>query len=501
MGKTTVAIIGAGIAGLAAGCYAQMNGLRSVIFELHDIPGGLCTSWERKGYLFDGSLRYLYGSGEGKPFHRLWQELGVLDGLRFVHHEEFMRVVDGEGETLIAYTDPDRLEAHLMDLAPEDEGLISWFADSIRRFERFDLARIYEEPRPLMSGLDGLDLAKDMIGFAPDLARWGLLSAADFGERFTNAFLRRAVPVMFGWRDIPMVGGLTQLAYMHTGNAGYPVGGSLAFARRLERRYLELGGTIHYECQVEAVDVEEDRAVGVTLYNDDVVPADYVVSACDGRGTALTLLDGRYTDRALRSLYDGHLPILSQVQVSLGVARDLSDTPHFATFLLDEPVRIGDRDRTEIGVQHYAFDPTTAPPGKSAVVSLLESDYGYWQRIYGRRPYRREQAALGEQLLDALDAHLPGLRADVEVLDVATPVSFERYTGNWLGATTGWLLTKETLPVMLKGVRQTLPGLEGLYLAGQWVEPGGGVPMVAMSGRKAIQLLCDAEDRPFLTGS
>ncbi|MCA9968271.1 MAG: NAD(P)-binding protein, partial [Anaerolineales bacterium] len=44
-----ILIIGAGIAGLAAGCFAQMNGYQSEIFELHDLPGGLCTAWERKG--------------------------------------------------------------------------------------------------------------------------------------------------------------------------------------------------------------------------------------------------------------------------------------------------------------------------------------------------------------------------------------------------------------------------------------------------------------------
>ena len=63
----SVIIIGAGVAGLAAGCYAQMNGYDSQIFELHDLPGGLCTAWERKGFRFDGCLHYLFGSGPGQP--------------------------------------------------------------------------------------------------------------------------------------------------------------------------------------------------------------------------------------------------------------------------------------------------------------------------------------------------------------------------------------------------------------------------------------------------
>jgi phytoene dehydrogenase-like protein len=54
---------------------------------------------------------------------------------------------------------------------------------------------------------------------------------------------------------------------------------------------------------------------------------------------------------------------------------------------------------------------------------------------------------------------------------------------------------------MLLGVPKTLPGLRNLYMAGQWVEPGGSVPLAAMSGRNAIQLVCAAEKRSFQTGA
>ena len=58
----SIIIIGAGFAGLAAGIYAQMNGYRTQIFEMHSLPGGLCTSWRRRGYTFDGGVRYLSGT-------------------------------------------------------------------------------------------------------------------------------------------------------------------------------------------------------------------------------------------------------------------------------------------------------------------------------------------------------------------------------------------------------------------------------------------------------
>jgi phytoene dehydrogenase-like protein len=57
--EKSIIIVGAGMAGLSTGCFAQMNGYKTTIFEMHNIPGGLCTAWKRKGYKFDISMHML----------------------------------------------------------------------------------------------------------------------------------------------------------------------------------------------------------------------------------------------------------------------------------------------------------------------------------------------------------------------------------------------------------------------------------------------------------
>jgi len=57
MADKSIIIIGAGIGGLATGCYAQMNGYRTQIFEMHTQPGGVCTSWKRRGYYYQKHSR------------------------------------------------------------------------------------------------------------------------------------------------------------------------------------------------------------------------------------------------------------------------------------------------------------------------------------------------------------------------------------------------------------------------------------------------------------
>jgi phytoene dehydrogenase-like protein len=499
MKRKSIIIIGAGIAGLAAGCYAQMNGYDSQIFELHDLPGGLCTAWERKEYIFDGCIHYLFGSGAGQPFNSVWQELGVLNNRVLVNHEELMRVTDPDGATLIVYSDPDRLEDHLKGISPDDAELIDDFTAGIRLFRDFDMTLLQQKPKDLMSAQEWGELGIKMLPYVPAMARWALLSAEELGQKFKNPFLRRAIPQIFAWTDIPVMVGMSLLAYMDRQNAGFPMGGSLEFARAIEKRYLDLGGQIHYKSQVEKILVKNHQAVGVRLYNNHEQFADYIVSAADGHGTIFDLLDGDYVDRQIKEFYNYSLPTHSIILVSFGVNRDLTDQPHWVTYLLNDPIFIAGENRYEIGVKHYCFDRGLAPIGKSSVEIMLPGDFSYWQRIYGRKLYDTEQIEVSNQAIEQLSQIYPGISGQVEVTDIATPLSFERYTGNWLGSTCGWLLTKKTMQLMIQGMKKTLPKLKNFYMAGQWVEPGGSLPIVAMSGRNAIQLICHADHKEFET--
>ncbi|HEY5494554.1 MAG TPA: FAD/NAD(P)-binding protein [Candidatus Anoxymicrobiaceae bacterium] len=71
-------IIGAGMGGLAAGIYGQLNGYDTSIFEQHNAPGGQCASWRRKGYTFDACIHHLYGCAPGSHVYELWKEIGAM---------------------------------------------------------------------------------------------------------------------------------------------------------------------------------------------------------------------------------------------------------------------------------------------------------------------------------------------------------------------------------------------------------------------------------------
>jgi len=190
MEQKSIIIIGAGIAGLSAGCYGQMNGYRTQIFELHDKPGGLCTSWKRRGYTIDGCIHWLVGSSPGNAFYRFWEELGAVQGRRMIDHEEFMRVEGKEGKVLIVYTDINRLEQHMKELAPEDKDAIEEFTKAVHTRTHLDMP--IEKAPELYSTIDGLKMMFTMFPLLRFMRKWKRISVRDFAKSFKNPFLRQA---------------------------------------------------------------------------------------------------------------------------------------------------------------------------------------------------------------------------------------------------------------------------------------------------------------------
>ena len=123
--EKSIIVVGSGMAGLSAGCYARMNGYKAEIYEMHSIPGGLCTAWHKKGYTFDISMHMLTGSISG-PFHQMWEELGVIQKFNFYYHDHLAQI-EGMGKKLRLPVDRKKFEEELTAISPVDSKLIKEF--------------------------------------------------------------------------------------------------------------------------------------------------------------------------------------------------------------------------------------------------------------------------------------------------------------------------------------------------------------------------------------
>ncbi len=495
MSEKSMIVIGAGIAGLSAGVYACLNGYRTHIFEMHTLPGGLMTAWKRKGFTVEGCIHWLTGSAPGSSLYPLWEEIGLIQDRQILDLEEFLHYESKSHGKLILYANLDRFQEHLLTLAPEDEKEIRRMIADARKLVKFDLLG-----PPEGNLWQGLKTLTAMAPFAPIMMRFMKMPMDKFGERFKNPLLREVFREMWG-KDFSAFSFMMMLSWMHAKQAGYPVGGSLPMACAVEQRYKSLGGEITYGKRVQKILVENDRAVGVRLDDGSEHRADVVISAADGHATIFDMLEGKYVNEKIKGYYE-NLPIFEPLlYISLGINQDFKDQPATISgidFPLDEPITLGDKTYERLHLHAYNYDPTFAPEGKTVAMIMLPAHYEYWKNLEetDTELYEAKKNEAGERVIAALDQRFPGMSKDVVMCDVATPVTFERYTGNWKGCFEGWLATPETMTMRME---KTLPGLENFYMVGQWVQPGGGLPSGVMTARQVMQTICKKEKATFRT--
>jgi phytoene dehydrogenase-like protein len=490
-----VLVIGAGIAGLAAASYLRRNGFETEIFEANTMAGGLCTGWKRNGFTFDGCIHWLMGSSPTSNLHTIWKELGAGD-LDYIEWSVYTVVRLSGGDSFTVYTDPATLEAEMIRLSPEDSLFAGNFTRAIRAVSRIDLPGAFDA----LSGGEKFALLARLPAALIALAPWMKKSFADLIGMIRGEKLREAFSGLYGEStgEFPATAPLMMLGFMAKKSSGYPIGGSLAFAQAIERKYLELGGKIHYGNRVDEILVEGGVAVGLRGAWGEA-RCDYVVAAGDAHDLMTRLLGGRYAHADLDEAFRSYRRFPSLIFVSIGLGADYSSLPHSFSFPLAEPLVLegGALVRNRLGVRFLSFDPTSAPTGKTAAIVMIETDNdAYWTSLHDRGDdaYTEEKRRVSKEVIRALGREFPGLQPAVETVDVATPWTFIRYTGNWHGSFEGWLPTTAN---MSKRMARTIPGIANLRLTGQWVSPGGGLPPCGMDGRNLAKELCKVEGIKF----
>jgi phytoene dehydrogenase-like protein len=528
--RETMIIIGAGLGGLSTGCYARMNGYQTRIFEMHDIPGGCCTAWERGDFTFDCCISWLLGNGPGNEMHQIWLELGALQGKQMRHFDVFNIVRGQDGRAVYFYSDPDRLEAHLTAISPGDAKLIRGFCDGLRKFRKCLAVYPFLKPVGLMGRFERLRMLASFIPYLNVIRTSMTVLMTDYSARFKDPLLREAFNFILYEKHpaFPVLPFYFQLASHANLSAGVPEGGSLGLSRSIEERYRRLGGEVTYNARVEEVLVENDRAVGVRLSDGREFRADIVVSACDGHTTMMKFLKGRYLNDSYRRLYtetisEPGMVFPGYVTLFLGLKRPFPEGEPCTTYLLDEAeaAELTGIRHPSINVQfrsrHY---PELSPRETSVVYATYFCDIAPW-RALSEGPEQASRVRKGEErhtlpvrrgreyyaakwrvrnaMLDFLDQRHPGLRDAVAVRDVSSPLTQVRYTGNYDGTVLGWqpfVESGETLEELVKEHGPGLPGLDNFYVSGVWATTGGLI-RAAAAGRHVMQFICRDDGKAF----
>ncbi|MGP1604563.1 MAG: phytoene desaturase family protein [Treponema sp.] len=480
-----VIIIGAGISGLTAGIYARRAGFNVTILESHNIPGGLSTSWSRKSYLFEGGMHWLTGSSERMPLNRIWKEIGALKENNPVFYKDPFYTFVGNGKTVNLYRDVKKLEQEFLSFAPEDSSAIKMLCKDIRLFKSIHM---------VITDIPGLKTANpahpklsEFIAMLPAMLRYPALknqSYTDYVARFKNKDLRALLMSIIGERYNAAAFVYT-LASFASGDCGYPEGGSLQMARNMADTFEGLGGKIQYQTKVEKVVIESGKVKGVKA-GDNFIPADSVIVTQDLRSAVDKLFNPPLKESWINKMKK-EVITEQNMFICLGLKADLKNLPRAFVFPLKEPFEAGGLKVNELRINNYALYQNYAPEGCTALTCLLlGNSYEYWKNAKKDGSYKQKKQDLLERFISALSEFLPDVKSKIEVTDVATPVTYERYCHSHEGS---WMSVWKAGGAMFVYPAKS-KSVNGLYFAGQRMMMPGGLPIAAATGRIAVQYLC-----------
>jgi len=481
----TVAVIGAGIAGLSAGIYARQSGFDVTIYESDALPGGASTSWKRKGYLFEGGMHWLTGSSEKNPLHRIWCEVGALGNTVPIHNRELFHVFSWNEKTVNLYRDVRKFREHLVSLFPEDEKEIKRLCASVVTFTKIAMP-VMDIPgvRAKHKAHLPLLLLLGMLPALPSLIGYCTLTAGEYIRRFKSPYLRMMIQNIVG-PDYSAAALLFTLATLASGDGGYPEGGSVGMIRRMAETFSRLGGKIVYNTSVTSVSVRGGAADGIRI-GSDTIPADAVIVTRDTLSAVDTLFSPPVEEPWTRRMRKNVVPLLNTF-ISVGIETDLSALPERIQFVPHHPFVCGGVAQPIVLICNYAGYEGYAPAGCTAVTSCIIGDtYAFWKACKEAGTYKQEKEKLALEFIALLAEHYPQTAGKIAVWDVATPLTYERYLGSSKGS---WMT------VLGKGLKyESYPSkpksIKNVYFASQRLKSPGGLPIAVDSGRRAVQYLC-----------
>jgi phytoene dehydrogenase-like protein len=477
-----VIVIGGGIAGLSAAIYAKRSGFDVTLCEQHSIVGGMCTSWRRKGYLFEGAIHWLNGSSPKSQVYQMWKETGALDDTVKVYLHDIFRSIEWEGKILNLYRSIDKTAEHLLALSPSDEHEIHKLVKMVKLFTRMGMPVMdikgvkARNPKRMTLG----SLFKMMPTF-PIFARMNKLTSDDYFKQFKHPGIRKLLGIIPEGYSASSV--IFTLATLEMGDGGYPEGGSLAMTERMVRYYKSLGGKFLLDTKVNKVVIENGAVTGVKLEN-ETLSADAVIVTQETIAALDRLFDTPPHDAWLQELCETTKPAVCTF-IGVGVRARFPEI--IPVWQLDEPIKYAGKEITEIGFGNYAGYEGYAPKGCTALTTAFMGDtYDFWKKLKEEGRYDEEKRVLAEQISRAICRKYPQAKNNIEVIDIATPLTYERYTGAYHGS---WM-TIQGPGDRMKTYPGSVQSVSGLYFSGHRIMPPGGHPSALAAGRMAAQLVC-----------
>ena len=478
-----IVVIGGGVSGLSAGIYALLSGFEVEIFEKNAIPGGECIGWNRNGFHIDNCIHWLTGTRKDTELYEVWNKVGALsDDTKYAKLDSFYSSTY-KGQKATLWNDLDRTKRELVELSPEDEAEITKFIEYVE----YSKQCLFPASKPMeMWGIkDYIEKGQSMADFPKVMKEFGKISLEEYSRRFKHPLIQKLMCDYLP-KSYCAYSFLVSYATIVDGNGDIPMGASLQMSLRMEKRFKELGGTIRYNASIEEIVLEKKKATGIKLTDGSFVAADYVIPTVDTHVLFGKLLPGKYMPQELKEAYEKPelYPATSGFQIAFSVPTSFN---HGETVFINvKNLKVGANSYDRMYVKTYGYDDIYIKNGRCVIQTCItqkDDDFEYWKSLT-EAEYKAEKERLCKEIQESIEHAFPELIGEVCYLDSWTPLTYGRYCNAYHGSYMSFVTTPNGKQIKMKG---TIKGIKNIYVAGQWTNSPGGLPVAVTSGKFAIQ--------------
>ncbi len=494
MSQYDVIVIGSGIGGLTSAALLAKSGKSVLVLEAHDRPGGYAHGFKRKKYHFDSGVHLISGCGAegycgGQVIYKTLQALALLDEIEFININPFSHAIYPDLNIGLPQTVSDFISTLVKQFPQQQQGIKALTELCLQLAEEISIA---EET---MANIDHEGAQKLM----PALFKYRKSTLAEVAAQFISD------PKLLGvfatnWPYLGLPPSQVSFVYWSTMLIGYMVDGSYyckggfqQLANTLVKGLQKYSGSIQYKSTVEKIIIEDKQVAGV-IVNNQRINAQTIISNADFKQTVYSLVGeqyfpSRYLQRATKMQ---HSLSIFTVYIAANLDLNAMDIAHESFYFQDF-----DHDKNYLKTRQgevtwisftvpSLIDPSLAPKGEHVIMltTLLPfKEVGVW---------KQKKPVVMQTMLDMAEQLMPGLKKHVLYIEGGTPATMQRYTQNYQGAAYGWDVSpKQVGPARI----QNKSPIDGLYFAGHWASPGGGVYGVSVSGVQAAQKILAIDKR------
>lgn len=479
MKEYDVIIVGAGVGGLTSGALLAKRGLKVLLLEKNNFVGGYCSSFERKGFLFDSCVHWFSGCGPGSFIDKIFKKIGVE--MDFIKYNPMDRFHFSDQEIIVPENITD-YKKKLIAMYPEERESIKSFFEEMKISFDTVMSFIYGY---IEGGGDFRFNNSDFLG----------CTYQELLEKyFTKSSLKAILSAQWGFvGSIPQeASALMMMTMMHNyyhEGAYYPRGGAQSFSDQLASSIRRQGGEVKLNSEVVDFRFENGKIDRVRLQTGEEYKASLFISNFDAKHTVNSLID--FSGNRKWKDFKNRINNKMKESMSMFILYLALDIP--GEELVDKIGWYYYKSLSELDKYNQSYfpgrdgylinipsvlDSSICPEDKSVMIVYKEPEKYYmegedtdWDEL--RDVYEKKCLNFVNQSI------LKNVEDYLEFKVSATPKTLYNYTYNSKGAAYGWAHT----PAQLWNKRMPIESpVDNLLFAGHWTIPGGSVILAAISG-------------------